>query len=366
MTTAVTQRKLSAYEQWMQSVRVPIHRGYSIPDLRTIELGPWPDRGCDAAFLVLAGQEGVSEARVSEIGPGSTSPQMKFVLDEAVYVVEGRGLTTVWPSSDGSSKAFEWSKHSVFMVPRNCTFQLSNMDGSKPARLLHYNYLPVVMEFAPDRDFLFGNPYTPRPRSSDGELYDAAQAVTVEEPSGTHTVWRGNFFPDMATWDKLYAQGERGVGSRTVALEFPDSPIRSHMAVFSPRTYKKAHRHGPGILIVVLAGEGYSVMWPEGQDKLVFAWQEGSVFVPPDRMFHQHFNIGGRPARYLALKMPDRMRMSGERMIDPARDQIEYPDEDPWIRRKFEDELAKRGLTSQMPEQAYRDATFKWRQEGGA
>jgi len=45
---------------------------------------------------------------------------------------------------------------------------------------------------------------------------------------------------------------------------------------------------------------------------------------------------------------------------DPA-NQIEYPDEDPWIRKKFEEELAKSGLKSLMPDEAYRDRDFEWR-----
>ena len=52
--------------------------------------------------------------------------------------------------------------------------------------------------------------------------------------------------------------------------------------------------------------------------------------------------------------------MSQEGIDDPARDQIEYPDEDPWIRQTFEAELAKRGLTSLMPDEAYRQPGFEW------
>src|SRR5687768_17653139 len=44
----------------------------------------------------LLGQEGVTSARVTEIPPGKTVSPLKFSLDEIVYVVEGRGLTTIW------------------------------------------------------------------------------------------------------------------------------------------------------------------------------------------------------------------------------------------------------------------------------
>jgi len=44
-----------------------------------------------------------------------------------------------------------------------------------------------------------------------------------------------------------------------------------------------------------------------------------------------------------------------EKVEDRARDQIEYPDEDPMIRQKFEAELSQRGLASLMPDKDYRD-----------
>ncbi len=69
------------------------------------------------------------------------------------------------------------------------------------------------------------------------------------------------------------------------------------MAVFPALTYKKAHRHRPGAVITILAGEGYSVMWQEGKEKVVIPWHEDSVFVPPDRWFHQHFNTSSSPTR---------------------------------------------------------------------
>jgi hypothetical protein len=39
---------------------------------------------------------------------------------------------------------------------------------------------------------------------------------------------------------------------------------------------------------------------------------------------------------------------------------IEYVDEDPWIREKFEGELAKGGLTTLMPQDAYTVKSYNW------
>jgi hypothetical protein len=71
-------------------------------------------------------------------------------------------------------------------------------------------------------------------------------------------------------------------------------------------------------------------------------WHEASCFVPPNKWFHQHFNAGGEPARYLALHPPMQFHGHAEKVEDRAKDQIEYVNEDPWVREKFEGELEAR------------------------
>jgi len=352
------------YDRWMESQNIPIHEGYYVEDLRTLNLGDWKERGCNGAFLKLAGQEGVSQAYVTEIPAGETLPPYKMALDEVIYVVEGRGLTTIW-AGDRPKKVFEWQKHSLFMVPGGYQYQLGNAQGNQPVRLLHYSYLPVAMGILNNPDFFMNNAYVDFSTlyGDNGSEFYAQAKVTKRAGSRAGremNVWYGNFFPDMKAWDKLQPFKGRGAGGHVVWIGFPNSPIYCHMSVFPSKTYKKAHRHGPGVVIIIPAGEGYSIMWPEGGEKVVIPWHEASVFVPPNRWFHQHFNVGPSPARYLASHAPRVTRGTGERIEDRQRDQIEYPAEDPWIREKFQDELAKRGLKSVMPDEAYRDKDFEW------
>jgi len=352
---------VSAYDRWVDAQSVPIHEGYLVPDLRALELGPWTERECSGAILKLAGQEGVSEVRVSEIPAGKTLPPLKFGFDELVYVADGRGLTTVSSAEGGPSKSFEWQTHSMFVIPRHHYHQFSNLHGERPARLLHYNYLPFVMDAVPDASFFLDNAHLAPAMDSDAlaNLYSEAKASHRERPGGgTSFQWNGNFFPDMLAWDKFSSGDARGYASQLVGMRFPNSPITAHMAVFPPFTYKKAHRHGPGVVIIVLSGEGFSVMWSEDGKKEFLRWEAGSVFVPPNRWFHQHFNASGTPARYLALHSAPSILGYSEKVEDRARDQIEYTAEDPWIRQTFEAELARRGLKSEMPETLYRDPSL--------
>jgi oxalate decarboxylase/phosphoglucose isomerase-like protein (cupin superfamily) len=351
------------HDVWMEEQGIPIHRGYYVEDLRTMGLGWWEARQCHAAFVQLQGQQGISEARVSEIPAGKSLPPVHLGIDEVVYVLAGRGLTTVW-AADGRKKTFEWQPRSLFLLPRGCHHQFSNMQGDRPVRLLHYNYMPIALsvqdppalvEQAPERASLDGE---------GGLSYSEAKAVeeTASRRSRGRPInfWYGNFFPDMQAWDKLKPLVHRGAGGHSVQIQFPSSSMSCHMSVFPVGTYKKAHRHGPGRVIVIPGGEGYSILWEEGQEKVVVPWHEGSVFVPPEKWFHQHFNLGGTPARYLALHPLKQFFGHAEKVEDRARDQIEYVDEDPFIRQKFEDELGKRGLKTHMPDEAYTRRDYQW------
>jgi hypothetical protein len=228
---------------------------------------------------------------------------------------------------------------------------------------MHYNYLPVSMLLRPEPEFYFNSSFVQPSALYGGETYAAARAIeSTDERARSlgRPVWYGNFFPDMAVWDKLDTYQERGAGGFHVTINFASSAIPSHMSVFPPGRYKKAHYHGPGTAIIIPAGDGYSIMWPStGGERIVVPWHEASVFVPPARWYHQHFNVGSIPARYLAFHA---RTMGGG---DPLRSgrpsvNIEYADEDAWIRENFQAELAKRGLTSEMPPECYTDPDYQW------
>jgi len=129
----------------------------------------------------------------------------------------------------------------------------------------------------------------------------------------------------------------------------------AHISEFPVASYKKAHRHGPGAHIIILEGEGYTLMWPDGEKKRRFDWKPGSIVVPPEMWWHQHFNAGKNPVRYLALRWGSKKYQfqvaQNEEMEKDRREgghQIEFEDEDPEVKQWFEEVLASRGLESRM------------------
>jgi quercetin dioxygenase-like cupin family protein len=361
-------RSYFTHDNWLddQAAKgVPVLSDCYVEDLRTLNLAYWDVRNCNTAFVRFTNMEGVTEARVQEIPAGASLDPFKLGVEEMVYVLAGRGFASVWGEISNAKRDFEWSDRSVFVIPRNSWCELRNM-GNTPVRLLFFNYLPIALSTIPDPEFFMNNPHVNKSILDDADQDFFSEAKDIEKDFGSawgsvgSTVWRGNFWPDLLAWDKLTAAGSRGAGGSSIAMYVPGSEISAHMSVFPPGTYKKGHRHGPGRVIVIPAGEGYSIMWPEGGEKVIAPWHEGSMFTPPDRWFHQHFNVSVEPARYLALAPLPQFSGHSEKVEDRRRDQIEYPYEESWIREKFEEELDKRGLESLMPHEAYTNPDFKW------
>ena len=355
--------RVGPYEYWVRQTGLPVLRGHYVADVRTAELGWWAERECSAAFVDLQGQGSLMEGRITEIPPGVTLPPLKFGLDEVVYVLKGRGFTTLWRGDGEGKRTIEWGPHSLMLLPRNYTHQLTNAQGSETVRLLHYNALPMAMAAVPDPSVHFDNPYLQPGMIPEEETEFFAAAKMVPGRRRISVMWSGNFFPDLAVWDQLRRSESRGAGGSIVQFYFPGIPFNAHMSVFPKQTYKKTHRHGPGpfrpgALLVVVSGEGHTIMWPhddEDAEKVVIPWHEGTIFNPPDKWFHGHYNVGVEPARYIAIQPPQHFSEHKSISID-----VEYADEESWIREKFEAELAKRGLTSLMPPEVYTDPDYQW------
>jgi hypothetical protein len=167
--------KKTPYENWIESTGAPIHRGYYIEDCRTVELGYWPARECDAAFIQLAGQEGVTGAYVTEIPPEKTLPTFRVAVDEVVYVLQGRGVASIW-AGERPKRIFEWQSHSMFLIPGNYHSQLSNMQGDQSVKLLHCSYLPLAMSVLPDPEIFFKNPLVDY-----NVLYGGRPAISIQK-----------------------------------------------------------------------------------------------------------------------------------------------------------------------------------------
>jgi mannose-6-phosphate isomerase-like protein (cupin superfamily) len=336
------------YQLFLEREAVPAVRAFHIEDICAAELYPWPRLDGRGVYLNLEGTEGVDDCYICEIAPGKALAPQRHLFEALIFVVSGRGATTVWRDG-GRKQTFEWSEGALFSPPLNTWYQHFNGQGDKPVRLLAMTNAPTVINLFHSIDFVFQCDYKFDDRYAGEEDFFSGNAKT---PAAGFC--DTNFIRDVRTLE-LPERKDRGAGGRMLMIEMSNNVMSAHISQFPVGTYKKAHRHGAGAHVIILKGEGFSLMWRDGEEIKRYNWRAGSLLVPPERWFHQHFNIGGEPARYLALKPFSSRKFPGLRKqwgtsesVKQGGDQIEYEDEDPNIRQMFAEELGKRGVKNGM------------------
>jgi len=350
--------RVSAYDSFQAREGIPVIRGFAIQDLRRVEVKPWARLECLGTYINLDGTGETNDAFVAEIEPGKKMAPERHLFEKNIYVLEGRGATLV--GDDPKSRtSFEWKRGSVFSVPINTWHQHMNGSGSEPARFVAVTTAPLVMNYFHNEDFVFANPFVFEDRMG-GEKQFQGEGKLYLGYAGRTYAWETNFIPDIETFT-TYEWKERGAGGATVNFELAGNTQAAHVSQFPVGTYKKAHRHGPGAHVIIISGQGYSLLWPQdgGVDDRMerVDWVPGAMVVPPSNWFHQHFNSGNEPARYLAFRWnSQRFRFSlgspqeGEMdvSVKDGGTQIEYEDEDPMIHDWFVETIRKVGAESQM------------------
>jgi hypothetical protein len=349
---------LDPYLEWTAKEGIPIIEDFGV-DLTVCDVAPWARLGdkCKGSFVHLYGRGDWMTIFVYEIPPGGSSAPQQHMFDEIFYVLEGNGSMVV-ELPDGSKQSFEWGPRSLFAPPLNCKYRIFNASGQKPARLANGNDLRIMMNVLNNENFFFDNPY-PFPERMQPEGYYAGEGEMTSIRPGRH-LWETNFVPDLGAFE-LKPWEARGAGSSNVQFLLAESSIGAHVSEMPVGTYKKGHRHGPGLHVLFVHGAGYTLLWYYGdKDYKRVDWKHGVVFAPPDEMFHQHFDTSHKPARYLALgfgskRYPivyERRRGSEGRRSDVSQKeggaQVEYADQDPRLHGIWLDEIRKTGVQSQM------------------
>ncbi|MEK9952329.1 MAG: ethanolamine ammonia lyase-activating protein, partial [Curvibacter sp.] len=260
------------------------------------------------------------------------------------------GSTTVWNDA-GQKVSFEWSKGSIFAIPLNTLHQHFNGSGRDVARFVSVTNAPSIINAFGDLDFVFNTKYDFKNRFAGESDYFANKG----EQKGL--LLDTNFVADAINLPLISAK-ERGAGGGHIRFSMAKGSMNSHISQFPVGTYKKAHAHGPGAYVIIMSGQGYSLMWPEGEEPRRYDWQEGTLITPPNMWFHQHFNTGTTPARYLAFK-GEAVSIRNAQGVPKAwisrrigGHQVDYADESPLVRDTFAQALAATGLKPRM-EEAY-------------
>lgn len=346
------------YLEWCDNQGVPVIEGFGI-NLMKIDVGPWDLYGMNGAVALLKGRDDFNSIFCFELPPGSKSRPMQHIYEDVIYVMEGYGSTTI-ETADGQKHSFEWGRNSLFAVPINSRYQHFNGSGQEPARFASVHNFPFLINLFRNEDFIFNNPKTfPERLGPNG--YFTGDGQMIEMRPGSHQ-WETNFVADITNFE-LKSWAARGKGSSSLRWILSDSTMGCHTSQIVPGTYKKAHRHMMGTNVFTIDGDGYSLLWYEGDEDNIerVDWDHGVVVTPPEQMFHQHFNTGNTPSRYLALQFgtvrypmtwakKDIWSGKVDRSVEEGGAQIEYENQLPHIHKIWLDEMDRKNIPSEMGE----------------
>ncbi|HSK29275.1 MAG TPA: cupin domain-containing protein [Candidatus Limnocylindria bacterium] len=355
-------RAKTYYERWMEKEGVPIVEGFGVTDVRKIELGHWPRLGCDGAYLQLRGLEGITGVYVGKLAPGASLEPERHLYEKVMYILQGKGVAEI-QQRDRVPQAISWQPGSLFAPPLNTLHRLIN-HGNEPALFLAITTAPMALDHYHNEEFIFHSDFSFKDRYDGESNYFDARNDRYLATNNRQWIWETNFIPDARTAE-IDAQEQKGAGVNITQFEISNNILIGHLAEWPVGRYHKAHYHGGGAVLVILRSEGYSLMWPNdlgtrpyenghGDRVVRVDWLPGSVFSPPTNWYHQHFNTGAEPALQLALRCGSQQFPLGIRVtairagvytsVKQGGTLIEYEDEDPAIRRTYEDALKMKGI----------------------
>lgn len=345
------------FEEWVKKEGLDLIRGYKVDNLYTQPLKPWARIGGKAAMIMLDGCGEIDAAYVCEIPAGGQLKSQKHLYEEMVFVLKGRGSTSVW--HEGKKKNhFEWQTGSLFTIPLNASYQHFNGSGTEPARYVAINTAPIMMNLIRNDDFIFNNDavFPERYDNEDDYFSGKVHYEMFDAWEKPVSLAFSNFFADINGLP--FRESLRQKGSTGMSFELGNGVLGCHTTTFPSGTFTNIHRHGPGDHVLWLKGEGYSIMWQDGGEKIIAPWGPGTVIVPPAWWWHGHAVISDEPGQYVALKLSSkrnkihRMSHGTMRSTRTGGNMLNFEDYPPGLldemKQIFVKECEKRGTKAQL------------------
>ncbi|MBM4262560.1 MAG: hypothetical protein FJ145_14165 [Deltaproteobacteria bacterium] len=348
-------RAKSPYERFVSGEGVPVVTDFGVSSILAVKMAPWRRLGCDGAYFLFYGSDGVLGLCAGKIPPGGTTLPERHLYEKMIYMFQGEGVAE-FQQRDQVPRSILWRAGSLFSPPLNTLHRLMNQ-SDQPALFLAVTTAPVALDHYRNEQFVFHNEFSFNERF-DGDLgYFESRDGRFLGLSQREWVHQSNFIPDVPA---LAHPGGRKRRVKIARFEMAKNSLIGQLVEWPVGRYRKAHCRSGGVVLVILRSSGYSLMWPSHlgtqpyknglSDQVVrLDWAPGSVFSPPPNWFHQHFNIGAEPAQTLAFfcgseEFPLSRRNDGANAVANPGSLHELHGDDPSIRRMYEDELAKNGI----------------------
>ena len=267
-----TKFMVDPYLNWVKAEGAPIHEGAAL-DLLTLDVKPWARFGMKGAVCHIEGRCDYLTAFLFALEAGQVSAPIRHTYEDVFYVLSGNGETQI-TLSDGHEFTIEWGEKKLFAVPINATAR--HKAGTTGARFVALSDLRYLMGLYRNETFLFGNQ-----SPLHGRQKRAVEASLVADPMQA-----------SVSADEL------------LPLALADLSVGVDLTTLGAKSSTLARRQMQGRHILGVDGQGFSLSFSnQTSDIRRVDWRHGMLFGLKGMQFHQHFNAGSVPARFVAVEL---------------------------------------------------------------
>ena len=356
-------RGKSSYERFMIGEGVPVIGGFGVGAVGDSPMAPWRRLGCDGVYFKFHGSDGVTGLYAGRIAPGGATLPEKHLYEKMIYILQGEGVAE-FQQRDRVPQNLLWRAGSLFAPPLNTLHRLMN-HSDQPALFLAITTAPLALDHYRNEEFIFHSEFAFKDRYDGQADYFTPGDGQFLARSHRHWKHQANFIADVRAV-RRGAPGGKTQRVKITRFEMAENSLIGQLVEWPVGRYRKAHCRSGGVTLLILQSTGYSLMWPSDigaqpyrngrADQVVrLDWSPGSLFSPPPNWFHQHFNTGAEPAQTLAFYCGNEKFPMSRRADGPSRARygvtsrpgglLEFDGDDPSIRRMYEAELEKNGIT---------------------
>lgn len=278
-----------------------------ITRIATHSLSPNRDLGAASAEIGV-GRLHQIDATIIEIPPGGELPPHRHLAEEIIYVISGRGYTSMWIPEDDKKQRYDWDAGDLLSPSLNAWHQHVNASDDAPARYISITTQPITRNIFPGQAFASSSDFVFKERWQQG--ISQQPEYTPEGGFESSEVVRmrvGHHLPDLP--DRTLRQRRQGAWGITILPEGDlagnrvlEMEVREKDGEEFTDAQAHLHRHPWEVIYIVLDGRGYSNMRRDGEPLRRVDWQEGDLFIVEANEYHDNRAQQNARTRYLQVK----------------------------------------------------------------
>jgi len=271
------------------------------------------------------------DAVLVELPPGGKLAPHKHLVEETMYVVSGKGYTTMWMPGSATKKRYDWSESDVISPSLNSWHETVNSSSTEPARILVMTSTPLMMRIFGNADFLSSSDFAFKERWEKG----MQEPKFLERPGRNggkvdmSLMGIGHFIPNMLGMKMPIAFGDPEYPEEGINVVAPlDTDTGSdalggmagnRLFEWQNREVIKVdgeihdegdHHHAWEVVYFCPKGEMRTYITPKGGTQREIKWKEGDMFILEADVVHRH-KLPVRGSRFLQFKLSGYFRGVG-------------------------------------------------------